>query len=1012
MVTPSDRDSDRDDIPTQTSGAPLQLPGVPSLETGVQLGHYEITGLLGKGGMGEVYRARDSNLGREVAIKVLPQEFVESPGARARFEREARAIAALSHPNILHIYDLGEQDGVHYAVMELLEGTTLGKRLDESGPFSVDETLAIGAEVARGLAAAHQAGFTHRDIKPDNLFLRDDGRVTILDFGLAHSVGHPKGHDNQETLPGQATSPGTVLGSLAYMSPEQARGEPVEPSSDVFSLGCVLSETLTGKSPFRRSSAAETLAATLGADPPSLLETVGGPGSAGLVGVIDRCLAKDASARYRSGTELASALEELSQPAPGVLPRSLFGRMAVAVAALALLFAAGFWWSTHDPEGTWAREEGLPRIFELTEQDEFFEAFRIARRVEEVLPGDPLLEEAWEQIGAKGTIETDPPGAELSIASMTSDEWVKLGTTPVNTHLPAGVTRARLELEGFALLEGLCCSGSIELPLFPVSAVPAGMRPLPGGANRLGLRTVPSLPGRRGNALLGKFEVTNKEFLEFVEAGAYQDPTAWPSPFIDGGQTLSFEEAMARFRDRTGQAGPASWEYGSFLEGQDDYPVQGVSWYEAEAYARFAGGVLPTVFHWSAASGTHVAGPIIDASNIETESVLPVGSTRGIGYWGHYDMAGNVREWCRNPTPDGRRFILGGGYSEPRYSFFIANAVTPMDRSLINGLRLMREIDGQPSGLEVEQPIPMVDLTDVDLDAPGPGPEFVEQWRERVAYDSLPLEATILELPRDLEDWAPRGDSGSFAVERVSFNAAYGGERMEAYLFLPEVRPNPLQAIVVFPGENLGNPRQSPGGIDRQEFYVRSGRAVVLPIYKSTFNRRDGMVGAAPDPARAQDWQAHVVMWTQDVMRTVDYLVTRNDLDPERIGYHGMSWGHWMATWVLPVEKRIRAALLRDGGAPSAYVHGLVPGTFLGRYPNSHKPLLAQVDIPVLMLNGRYDHWFPFDTTQKPFFDALGTPAANKRHHIFEDAGHSNMPLPGVVRESLVFFDRYLGPVQ
>ncbi len=260
-------------------------------------------------------------------------------------------------------------------------------------------------------------------------------------------------------------------------------------------------------------------------------------------------------------------------------------------------------------------------------------------------------------------------------------------------------------------------------------------------------------------------------------------------------------------------------------------------------------------------------------------------------------------------------------------------------------------------------------------------------------------------------NWAPKGETGPFRVERIFFNAAYGGERMEAFLFFPKDSQPPFQAVIQFPGENLAEPEFGPRFIHTTEYVVRSGRVLVYPIYQSTFSRQDGLPSAVANPAKPQEWQDHVVMWTRDVMRTIDYLETRDDIDMTRIGYHGLSWGHWMATWILPVEKRIRAALLRDGGSPSAYTHVLVPSTFLGQDPNSHKPLLAEVTIPILMLNGRYDHFFPHDTTQAPFFDALGTPEEDKQHIVFEDVGHVAMPLPAAIRYGLEFWDRSLGPV-
>jgi len=226
-----------------------------SLTPGERLGPYTIVAPLGAGGMGEVYRARDARLNRDVAIKVVPPAVAGNAEALARFERESHAIAALSHPNILTIFDVGHSDGHPYAVMELLQGETLRARL-ESGPLPVRKAVDIAAQIARGLAAAHDTKIAHRDLKPENVFLTPTGGVKILDFGLARNIseqGELTRLDSPTMSP--ATTPGTVLGTVGYMSPEQVRGEPSDHRSDIFSLGCVLYEMLTGKRAYKRDSA-------------------------------------------------------------------------------------------------------------------------------------------------------------------------------------------------------------------------------------------------------------------------------------------------------------------------------------------------------------------------------------------------------------------------------------------------------------------------------------------------------------------------------------------------------------------------------------------------------------------------------------------------------------------------------------------------------------------------------------------------------------------------------------
>ena len=286
------------------------------LTAGERLGPYEILAPLGAGGMGEVYRARDSRLERGVAIKVLPQHLAADPASLARFEREAKAVAALNHPNILSIHDFGNSNGVSYAVMELLEGETLRCRISRS-PIAWQKAVEIAIAIAEGLAAAHSKGIVHRDLKPDNIFLTSDGRVKILDFGLAQWVEPP---DWSGTSSPTITRPGLIVGTVAYMSPEQARGVSAEPASDIFSFGCVLYEMLSGRRAFERPSSAETMAAILNEDP----QQVSGSGRqvpADLERVVTHCLEKNPQARFQSAHDLAFHLRAVGTR-PAAAPQS------------------------------------------------------------------------------------------------------------------------------------------------------------------------------------------------------------------------------------------------------------------------------------------------------------------------------------------------------------------------------------------------------------------------------------------------------------------------------------------------------------------------------------------------------------------------------------------------------------------------------------------------------------------------------------------------------------------
>jgi len=331
------------------------------LQPGAVVGPYEITAHIGSGGMGDVYRARDARLQRDVAIKVLPEAFAADPDRLARFEREALAVASLSHPGILSIHDFGRADAVTYAVMELLEGETLRQRLDAS-PLPARRAIDVAAQIARALAAAHGKGIVHRDIKPENVFLTGDGRVKVLDFGLARLEARAAaGQTTGSTATRLDTAAGVVLGTAGYMSPEQVRGGTLDHRSDIFSLGVVIYEMLAGARPFRGDSAVETMNAILTQDPAPLAvaDASLGPAAASLV---EHCLEKDAGARFQSAQDLAFNLEALrgrsdrsSGPAAAqagvpVRRRWLVPMVAVAATMLAAgaFVGARFWRSASE----------------------------------------------------------------------------------------------------------------------------------------------------------------------------------------------------------------------------------------------------------------------------------------------------------------------------------------------------------------------------------------------------------------------------------------------------------------------------------------------------------------------------------------------------------------------------------------------------------------------------------------------------------------------------------------
>ena len=338
---------------TEPSGQEItELP--VALQPGMRLGDYEIQKLIGSGGMGEVYRAHDSRLGRDVAIKVLPS-FVSSDAERLRrFEQEARAAAALNHPNILAVHQMGTYKGAPYLISELLEGGTLRDQLVR-GPLPIRKVIDYGVQIARGLAAAHEKGIVHRDLKPENLFVTKDGRVKILDFGLAKLVRSRKLAPDSTLTIETETEPGVVMGTVGYMSPEQVRGNAADHRSDIFGFGAILYEMLSGKRAFQKPSSAETMSAIVNEDPPAISQLAVSVPPA-LQRIVHRCLEKNPEQRFQSASDLAFALEALSDSGSttggAIVPEkprerwkwitTSWVRAASMVATLVLIAAVGF----------------------------------------------------------------------------------------------------------------------------------------------------------------------------------------------------------------------------------------------------------------------------------------------------------------------------------------------------------------------------------------------------------------------------------------------------------------------------------------------------------------------------------------------------------------------------------------------------------------------------------------------------------------------------------------------
>ena len=908
-----------------------------TVRVGEHVGVYTVTERIGAGGMGEVWRARDERLGRDVALKLLLPHTADVAARSRAFEREARAAGALNHPNVLTVYDIGDHRGAPFIVMECLEGRTLRARLAE-GRLPLDDALRVALQVARGLQAAHARGIVHRDLKPENIFLTNDGGVKILDFGLA----------------ALATDEGIPAGTPGYVSPEQLRGAASDPRADLFAFGVVL-----------REMTAETPRA--------------------LADLIARATESSPEQRIATAQEVLAGLQSIvlqRQPSPS-RALALLQRPAV-VAALIIVAAAvsGVTWNWYRSTAKvrWAHSTAAPEIRRLAATGDYAAAFLVAREARQSVPGDPQLEQLWLDVSMPMNVSSDPEGAEVQLTTYRTapERWLALGATPLrDVRIPRGLARIRVTKNGYAPFDGtIHPQGGVRLRLDSIGTTPPGMVRVSGGRDPLRFGAVSAVD----DFWIDRFEVTNRAFKAFVDAGGYRERVHWRQPLTDNGREMSWDAAMARFRDRTGQPGPATWTNGTYPDGQADLPVGGVSWYEAAAYANFAGKSLPTIYHWYRAAALGRFFDILLLSNFTGAGPARGGAHAGLGPFGTYDMAGNLKEWCWNLSGD-RRFALGGAWNEPRYMYADYDARPPFDRAPNLGFRLASyERPPIATAARAVNPLP---ADPVPPSEPPVSDEVFEVYRRQYAYDATPLNAAV-EATEETELWTRL---------TLTFDAAYGGERVRAHLFLPRAVRSPYQTVVFFGGGDAFGLRSSRDmALGSAEIIVRSGRAFLAPVYKGTYERQ------VPEVSGEQRRRELRIAMFRDLARSLDYLQTRADIDPHRLAYYGISAGADAGIFLTAIETRFKASVLQGTGldgvtAPEIALHNFAP----------------RIRVPTLLLNGRYDFELPFESAQRPLFEMLGPPLPHKRLTAVE-SGHA-VPPDAVLGELLPWLDRYLGPV-
>ncbi len=649
---------------------------------------YEIERELGAGGMATVYLAKDGRHSRHVAVKVLRPDLAAVLGGE-RFLREIEIAAQIEHPHILTLIDSGEADGILYYVMPYMKGESLRDRLSREGRFPIGDAVRMLRDVADGLAEAHRHGLVHRDIKPDNVMMSGNHAV-VMDFGVAKAL-------TSATGPHNLTTAGLALGTPSYMSPEQATADPnIDHRTDIYAVGVMGYELLTGRPPFIGASAQEILAGHLTVDPDPVTQHRAETPPA-LEAVVMKCLEKRPDDRFQKTDDLLQQLEVIATPSGGVpsmkMPAATTGatpapstlRRNAIIAAVVAVIAVGAFFQQRGAAGTRAL---VATVQAAVDSGDLGTAFEALAQADQELNAGAFAAIAGTH-GGVVNITTVPDGATIALArglgrldSISAD--IPLGRTPLDGHvLLAGDYQITATVDAHVI--GVF---TLNLAAGDTVTLEAQLVPDAWDAPRMVIVNEGSVPGPLASQysgtpvpafLIDKYEVSNQQFMDFVSDGGYRNTAFWPDTMLTREGAETRETAIAALVDRTGLPGPREWSGGRFPDGRGDHPVTGVSWYEAAAYAQWAGKALPTMEQWwRAALGDRGSRfpwgndlmTIDDRSNFGGSATMPVGSFLfGASPVGAHDMAGNARDWLAGALSDTRFTVVGGSWQTPTYMF-------------------------------------------------------------------------------------------------------------------------------------------------------------------------------------------------------------------------------------------------------------------------------------------------------------------------------------------------------